>query len=137
MHYYLQRDGTCRYILDAEKIKTPTSDLLSFPRHVVISVTFNHEKHLVWFYGGDVVLMAFFCVGNNVIMRRGDISFSHCRRRQTKRSSSRDTGTMITGKKSFLFGLIGALTLVSSSGIDVAPVGLETGGSELAEISFL
>jgi hypothetical protein len=44
---------------------------------------------------------------------------------------------MITGNKSFLFVLIGALTLVSSSGIDVAPVGLETGGSEHAEESFL
>jgi len=64
-------------------------------------------------------------------------SHSHTVDDKTKRSSSRDTGTMITGKKSFLFGLIGALTLVSSSGIDVAPVGLETGGSELAEISFL
>jgi len=58
---------------------------------------------------------------------------------KTQRSSSRDTGIIITGKKSFLFGLICALTLVSSSGIDVAPgVGLETtGGSELAEVSFL
>ena len=64
-------------------------------------------------------------------------SHSHTVDDKTKRSSGRDTFTMITDNKSFLFILIGALTLVSSSGIDVAPVGLETGGAELVEVSFL